>query len=179
MLFIHGTYSVYKLETFKKCKEVKHIMISIIAIIYIFSSYVVFHQQLKITFRKSSGPHWQNPLPHFYSISPKNSKSAGFPILTTSTIFQDLLQKGKKGRQNTRFHRSVLHKTKIDLLHFWDVYDVNLLENKYWQMYGLLMQNKCILVKIILVIELSFSLFYLPYLSSKMWELLLKYGCIK
>ena len=154
-------------------------MISIIAIIYIFSSYVVFHQQLKITFRKSSGPHWQNPLPHFYSISPKNSKSAGFPILKTSTIFQDLLQKGKKGRQNTRFHRSVLHKTKIDLLHFWDVYDVNLLENKYWQMYGLLMQNKCILVKIILVIELSFSLFYLPYLSSKMWELLLKYGCIK
>ena len=115
MLFIHETYSVYKLETFKKCKEVKRIMISIIAIIYIFSSYVVFHQQLKITFRKSSGPHWQNPLPHFYSISPKNSKSAGFPILTTLTIFQDLLQKGKKGRKNTRFHRSVLHKTKIDL----------------------------------------------------------------
>ena len=33
MLFIHETFLVYKLETFK---EVKHIMIMIIAIIYIF-----------------------------------------------------------------------------------------------------------------------------------------------
>ena len=115
VLFIHETYSVYKLKTFKKCKEVKHIMISIIAIIYIFSSYVVFHQQLKITFRKSSWLHWQNPLPHFYSISPKNSKSTGLPVLTTSKIFQDALHRGKKGRENTRFHRSVLHKTIIDL----------------------------------------------------------------
>ena len=31
-------------------------MIMIIAIIYIFLSYVIFDQQLKITFRKSSGP---------------------------------------------------------------------------------------------------------------------------
>ena len=146
MLFIHETYSVHKLETFKKCKEVKHIMISIITIIYIFSSYVVFHQQLKITFRKFSGPHWQNPLPNFYSISPKNLKSAGLPILATSKIFQNLLQKGKKGRENTRFHRSVLHKTKIDLFYFWDVYDVSLLAKKYWQMYGLFMQNKCLYI---------------------------------
>ena len=29
-------FSVYKLETFRNCKEVKHIMIMIIAIIYIF-----------------------------------------------------------------------------------------------------------------------------------------------
>ena len=35
------------------------------------------------------------------------------------------------------------------------------------------------LFKIMLVIELSFSLFYLSYLSLKMWELLLKYECIK
>ena len=31
-------------------------MIMIIAIIYIFLSYVIFDQQLKITFRKSSAP---------------------------------------------------------------------------------------------------------------------------
>ena len=56
MLFINEKFLVYKLETFKNCKEVKHIMIMIIAIIYIFLSYVIFDQQLKITFRKSSGP---------------------------------------------------------------------------------------------------------------------------
>ena len=47
-------FLVYKLETFKNCKQVKH-MIMIRAIIYIFL-YVIFDQQLKITFRKSSGP---------------------------------------------------------------------------------------------------------------------------
>ena len=34
--FIHGTFLVYKLEMFKHCKMVKHIMIMIIATIYIF-----------------------------------------------------------------------------------------------------------------------------------------------
>ena len=36
VLFIHETFLVYKLETFRNCKEVKHIMIMIIAVIYIF-----------------------------------------------------------------------------------------------------------------------------------------------
>ena len=45
-------------------------MIMIIAIIYIFLSYVIFDQQLKITFRKSSAPSGKNSLP------PKNLKSA-------------------------------------------------------------------------------------------------------
>ena len=78
-LYIHETFLVYKLETFKNCKEVKHIMIMIIAIIYIFLSYVIFDQQLKITFRKSSAPPWKNPLPPLYSLltpSQKISKSA-------------------------------------------------------------------------------------------------------
>ena len=46
-------FLVYKMETFKHCKEVKHIMI---LIEYDFLSYVISDQQLKITFRKSSGP---------------------------------------------------------------------------------------------------------------------------
>ena len=53
VIFIHETFLVYKLETFKNCQEVKYIMIMIIAIIYIFLSHVIFDQQLKITFRKS------------------------------------------------------------------------------------------------------------------------------
>ena len=54
--FIHETILVYKLETFENCKEVKDIMIKIITIIYVFLSYVLFDQQLKITFRKSPPP---------------------------------------------------------------------------------------------------------------------------
>ena len=46
--------SVYKMKTFKNCKEVKHIRIMIID--YDVLSYVIFDQQLKITFRKSSAP---------------------------------------------------------------------------------------------------------------------------
>ena len=41
-------------------------MIMIIAIIYIFLSYVVFDQQFKITFRKSSVP---APAPRKYQLS--------------------------------------------------------------------------------------------------------------
>ena len=45
-------------------------MIMIVAMIYIFLSYLIFDQQWKLTFRKSSGPPWKSPLP------PKNSKIA-------------------------------------------------------------------------------------------------------
>ena len=54
VLLTHEMFLVYELETFTNCKEVKHIMVMIIAIIYIFLSYEIFDEQLKITFRKSS-----------------------------------------------------------------------------------------------------------------------------
>ena len=54
-------FSLHKLKTFKNCKEAKLNMI--IALIYIFLSYVIFDEQLKITFRKSSGHPLKNPLP--------------------------------------------------------------------------------------------------------------------
>ena len=57
-------------------------MTMIIAIIYIFLSYVIFDQQLKITFRKSSAPPWKNQLP------PKNSRSASPSFLPTLKIFE-------------------------------------------------------------------------------------------
>ena len=53
------------MEAFKNCKEVKHIMI----IDYDFLSYVIFDQQMKITFRKASGT------PSKVHLPPKNSKS--------------------------------------------------------------------------------------------------------
>ena len=79
MLYIHEKFLVYKLETSKNCKEVKYNMIMITAITYIFLSYVIFDQQLEITFKKSSGPPWKNPLPPFNSLPPKNSKKCKSP----------------------------------------------------------------------------------------------------
>ena len=56
-------------------------MIMIIAIIYIFFLfYVIFDQELKITFGKSSSPPWKNPLSPFYSLPPKNLKIASPPL---------------------------------------------------------------------------------------------------
>ena len=54
VLFINEMFLVYKLETFTNCKEVKRIMVMIIAIILIFLSYEIFDQQLKINFTKFS-----------------------------------------------------------------------------------------------------------------------------
>ena len=83
MLFIHEKLLVYKLETFKNCKEVKHIGIMIIAIIYIFLSYVIFDQQLKMTIRKSSGPPEKIYSPFFFTPSLKVHKFQVAPFLPT------------------------------------------------------------------------------------------------
>ena len=82
MLFIHETFLVYKLETFKRCRGLKHIMITIIAIIA--------HYDIQLL-----------------SVPPPPSSER---------------------EEQTRVHRSVLCKITIDLLYFWDIYDVNLLE---------------------------------------------------
>ena len=58
VILIHEMFLVYNLETFTNCEEVKHIMVMIIAIIYIFFNLMtLFDQQLKIIFRKSSAPY--------------------------------------------------------------------------------------------------------------------------
>ena len=68
MIFIHEKFLVYKFETFINSKEVKHIMVMIIAVIYIFLSYEIFDQQLKITFRKSAAPLKKATSSPFYSL---------------------------------------------------------------------------------------------------------------
>ena len=75
-------FLVYKMETFKHCMEVKHIMI---LIEYDFLSYVISDQQLKITFRKSSGPPEKihSPL-----------KIQKVQFLLTLNIFQDPRKEG-------------------------------------------------------------------------------------
>ena len=74
------------MEAFKNCKEVKHIMIMIID--YDFLSYVIFDQQLKITFKKSLGPPEKIHSLLFTHSPPKNPKSVSPTILLTLKIFQ-------------------------------------------------------------------------------------------
>ena len=78
VLFIHEMFLVEKLEIFTNCKEVKHIMVMIIAIIYIFVSFEIFDQQFKITFRKSS----VLPTPP----SPPKKKNPPSPFLLTPPL---------------------------------------------------------------------------------------------
>ena len=124
MLFIHETFLVYKLEIFKKCKEVKHIKITI-ATIYIFLSYVIIHQQLKITFRRSSGLAMTKSTLSFSLNPPWKFKKCKSPLFANTENFSG---PPAERVRDTRVHRSVLRNITTDLLYFWDVYDVNLLE---------------------------------------------------
>ena len=102
MLFIHEMFLVYKLETFKNCKEAKHIMIMTTAIIYFFFYhmwylmwYLIFILQLKITFWKPPAP----PPPPLEKIrSPlKIQKLQAHPFWQKLKSFQDPRQKGGGG----------------------------------------------------------------------------------
>ena len=71
-------------------------MIMIRAIIHIFSSYMIFDQQLKITFRKSSAP------------PPPILKKSSLPFLPTLKIFQPPSSPAEKG-ENTMVNLSSLN----------------------------------------------------------------------
>ena len=77
----------------------------IIAIIYIFLSYMIFDQQLKITFRKSSTPHpLKKSTPPFLPNPPKNSKSVSPPLFANIEKFSGCpCRKGGRGGEDTRF----------------------------------------------------------------------------
>ena len=119
MLFIRERFLVYKLETFKTFKEVKHIMIT--TIVYIFVSYVIFDQQLKITFRKSSGPHplKKSTLPFLLTLPCKNSKSASPPFIANIENLSDpSLPKGGKDT--------------MQILLIWTKLNFRIVEKEWW-----------------------------------------------
>ena len=99
-------FLIYKLETFKNCKEVKHIMIMITD--YDILSYVIFDQQLKITFRKSSArppPPKKSTRPFLltYPIS-KNSKSASPPFFVNIENFSGpCAERGGEGHWKCKY----------------------------------------------------------------------------
>ena len=76
VLFIHEKVLVYKLETFTNCKEVKHIMIMIIAVIYIFYVMRYLMNSWKLLSENPQLPPWRNP------------PSILLPFLETLYIFQ-------------------------------------------------------------------------------------------
>ena len=96
-------FLVYKLQTSKNCKKVKHTMIMILGIIYIFLLYVIFHQQLKITFRKSSAtPPSLKKIhsPIFTHSFPKNLKSVSPPPFLPTLKFFNPLPPCRKGEDS-------------------------------------------------------------------------------
>ena len=77
MPYIHETFLVYKLKTFKTCKDVWHIIIiMIIAIIYIFFILCDIWSTVENYFQKILRSPWKNHSPLFTHSTPKNSKSA-------------------------------------------------------------------------------------------------------
>ena len=86
MLFIHETFLVYKLETFKNCKEVKHIMIMIIAISYIFYILCNTRSVVQNYFQKILSPRpWKNP--PFLLTSPLKIKKIQVPPFANNENF--------------------------------------------------------------------------------------------
>ena len=87
--FIQGTFLVYKLETFKNCKEVNHIMIMIVT--YIFFILCGIWSPVENYFQKILSPHpLKNPFPPFYSPHPP-FKSASPLFFDNTPFFQSLI----------------------------------------------------------------------------------------
>ena len=95
-------------------KEVKHITILIIVIIYIFSSDVIFDQELKITFRKPSGPLKKSTPPKNLEIAspppPAFFKNFSSPPLTAD-------REGVRGEDSVS-NKSILNRKPIYLSEF-------------------------------------------------------------
>ena len=93
VLFIHEMFLVFKLETFTNCKEVKHIMVMIVAIIYIFfylMRYLI--NSCKLLSENLHSPPYQkkiHPCPFFTHSPTKNSKSASPPLFAIIEHFSD------------------------------------------------------------------------------------------
>ena len=114
MLFIHKTFLAYKFETLKNCKKLKPIMIMIIPIIYIFSSYVIFDQQLKITliskpfsWKTLSLPPWKKYTPPFLLTTLKIQKVQVPSFCQHWKFFSPPPPPAERGRKDNMSHMKV------------------------------------------------------------------------
>ena len=81
--FFLETVLVSELETFEKCKEDKHIMITIIAVVYIFYLLWYFMSSWKLLAENTQASSDKIHCPIFTHCPHKNTKSASPPILPT------------------------------------------------------------------------------------------------
>ena len=100
-LYIHETFLVYKLETFKNCKELKHIMIMIN--VFCLMWYLINSWKL---LSENPQPHPEkihSPLFTHYSLPPKKFQKVQAPaFLLTLKSFQATPQKGQERTLWTR-----------------------------------------------------------------------------
>ena len=162
MLFIHESFLVYKLDTFKNCKEVKHIIIMIIVIIHIFLSYVMFDQQLQITFKKSSGPTEKIHLPLVTHSSLKiNSKNASPSLFANIKNFSHPPPWQKGGGELCRPTQNFLNELWIfrnlentQKIRLFQHFALNILQSN-WLAFSLYLRNKIFFQDIRFVQEYS------------------------
>ena len=123
--FFLETFLVSKLETLEKCKEEKHIMITIIAIVYIFYLMWYFMSSWKLLAENTQASSDKIRCPIFTHCPHKIQKVQVPPFYQHRKISRCPC---RKGSEDTRVHRSLFCQITLELLYFWDVYDVNLLE---------------------------------------------------
>ena len=117
MLFIHETFLVYQLETFKNCKEVKHIMIMTTAITYIFFILCDIWSTVENFFQKILSTPEKIHSPLFTHSPPIYSKSASLPFFAKIENFSGAPQQigGWGGRTLWLILIQVSHSSKIIL----------------------------------------------------------------
>ena len=87
MIFIHKAILACKLETFENCKEVKHIMIIIIAIIYMFYLMWYLISNRKLLSENPQGPPEKIHSPHFTHSSPLKFQKVQVPSFLPTLKF--------------------------------------------------------------------------------------------
>ena len=111
IFYIHETFLVYKLETFAICKEVKHIMLMIITILYIFFLMRYLINSWKLLSKNPQPPPFslKKSTTHLFAHTPtKNSKKCkSSPFSQNWKFFRHLLQKrgvgGGGGGEDTMY----------------------------------------------------------------------------
>ena len=135
MLFIHETFLVYKLETFNNFKQVKHIMIMIIAIIYIFFILCDIWSTVENCFQKIFSPPPEKIHSCLFTHSPPKNQKVKVPSFCQNWKFFRLpLQ--RRGEDTVVILIQGGHSSKI-LFYFYFIHVDNLktLGLKYSQHY--------------------------------------------
>ena len=91
MLYIHKTSLIYKLETFENCKEVKHIIIIITAIIYIYLTWYLLNSCRLLSENPQPPPLKKSTPPFLFTFPLKfKFKKCKSPLIVIRVCFSPL-----------------------------------------------------------------------------------------